>query len=85
MGKDFRKSLFPKEKIIANIKQIITKFYKQETHIFPRRYFIKSKIKAVDITKDRVIEQIHELFSNKYAGFDKDYHIKLKSIEVMFV
>ena len=42
---------------------------------------IKSKINVVDITKDRVIEQIHELFSNKYDGFDKDYHIKLKSIE----
>ena len=42
---------------------------------------IKSKINTVDISKDRIIEQIHELLSNKYGGFDSDYEIKLKSIE----
>ena len=43
-GQWFQEISFPKRKnIIENIKQIITKFYKQETYIFPQKYFIKSK------------------------------------------
>ena len=43
-GQGLQEISFPKRKnIIANIKQIITKFYKQETNIFPRKYYIKSK------------------------------------------
>ena len=43
-GQRLQEVSFPKRKNIkANIKQIITKFYKQETCIFPRKYYIKSK------------------------------------------
>ena len=43
-GQGLQEISFPKRKnITANIKQIIAKFYKQETHIFPRRYYIKEK------------------------------------------